>query len=354
MDINRSKIKKIAIVAPSMRLVGGQSIQANSLIEAFAGDDEVELSLVPINPPVFFENIKILRTIFTSMKFWKLLFQVISKVDAVQIFSAAGSGYLIATIPPLFIAKLFRKKTILNYHSGELERHIQSWKLTAKPTMKLFDKIVVPSGFLVEKFAEFGLEAVAISNFVDTDKFAFQTRNVLKPVFLSNRNFDSHYNVEDVLRAFQLIQKQIPESELLVAGFGPKEAQLRQLTRQLRLKNVDFLGRIENQNMPEIYSRADIYLNASIVDNMPLSFIEALAGGLPIVSYATGGIPFIIDDGKTGLLVPTGDYKALADKSIWLIENSTEAQKLIQNGRKEVEKYSKAKVKAGWRKFYLD
>jgi L-malate glycosyltransferase len=348
--MNQSKHKtKVAIVATSMRVIGGQSIQANRLIDAFADDENIELFFIPNNPETAFQNIKFLRTIFTSLKFWSLLFTQIRKADIVHVFSSAGSGYIIATLPPLLFAKVYGKKIILNYHSGELEEHIKRWKLTALPTMKMFDEIIVPSQFLVDVFAKFGLQAKAIFNFVESKQFAFRERKPVCPVFLSNRNFEVHYNVSDILRAFQIIQKSLPESSLIVAGFGSEEAKLKQLAKDLNLANVDFIGKIDNDKMPEIYNRADIYLNASIVDNMPLSFIEAFACGLPIVSYATGGIPYIVENGKTGVLVEQKDYEALADEALKLLDNNELAQHIILNAHEEVKKYSFDKVKEEWR-----
>ncbi len=352
MEFEHGKRKKIAIVAPSMRQVGGQSIQANRLLEAFKTDENIELIFVPNNSETVFQNIKFLRTILTSLKFWKQLFTTIPTVEAVQISSAAVSGYVIATLPPLFIAKLFRKKTILNYHSGELEEHIKNWKLTAKPTMKMFNKIIVPSQFLVDIFAKFDLKAQVISNFIDTGKFTFRERKPLRPIFLSNRNFDTHYNVGDILRAFQIIRKRFPEASLMVAGYGREELELKDLAERLKLENVEFVGKIPNAEMPQIYERADIYLNTSLVDNMPLSFIEAFACGLPIISYKTGGVPYIVENGRTGILVEQNDFESLAENAMRLLENSDEAQTIIKNARAEVEKYKTENVRENWREFF--
>jgi L-malate glycosyltransferase len=344
---------KIAVVATSMNLIGGQSIQAKRLLDAFANDENIELFFIPNNPQTAFQNVKFLRTIFTSLKFWSLLFSQVRKADIVHVFSSAGSGYIIATLPPLLFAKVYGKIVILNYHSGELEEHIKRRKFTALPTMKMFDEIIVPSQFLVDVFAKFGLQAKAIFNFAGSKQFAFKERKPVRPVFLSNRNFEAHYNISDILRAFQIIQKSLPESNLIVAGFGTEEAKLKQFAKDLNLANVEFIGKIANDEMPEIYNQADIYLNASIVDNMPLSFIEAFACGLPIVSYATGGIPYIVETGKTGVLVKQNDYKALANEAIKLLENQDLTRQIISNAHEEVKKYSFDEVKGEWRNAYF-
>lgn len=352
MENEVSQKIKIALVAPSMKNVGGQSIQAKRLLDAFAGDETVKLIFIPNNPETAFQTIKFLRTIFTSIKFWLSLFSKIPGADAVHIFSSGTTSYIISTVPPLFIAKLFSKKTILNYHTGEAEMHLKNWRLTAKPTMRMFDRIVVPSQFLVDVFARFDLKAEAIFNFVESETFKFRQRNLLKPVFLSNRNFEAHYQVADVLRAFQLIQQKLPDAKLIVAGYGSEEARLKKLATELNLANTRFTGRIEQDEMPRIYDEADVYLNSSIVDNMPLSIIEAFACGLPVISTDAGGIPHIVDDGETGLLVKTNDYRALAEQAIRLLEDEDLAQNIIRRAVAEGEKYSSQNALNDWLKLY--
>jgi glycosyltransferase involved in cell wall biosynthesis len=343
---------KVALVAPSMKNVGGQSIQAKRLLDAFSGNETVELIFIPNNPETAFQKVKFLRTIFTSVKFWFSLFARIPQTDAVHIFSSGTTSYIISTLPPLFIAKLYGKKTILHYHTGEAETHLRNWRVTAKPTMRMFDRIVVPSQFLIDVFARFGLRATAIFNFVESESFKFRARNPLMPVFLSNRNFEAHYQVSDVLRAFQLIQKKIPEAKLIVAGYGNGEAQLKKIAAELNLESVEFVGRVEQSEMPKIYDRADVYINSSIVDNMPLSIIEAFSCGLPVVSTDAGGIPYIIENGKTGLLGETKDFKALAEQAIRLFEEEELAQNIIRQASEASENYSRKNALDGWIKLY--
>ncbi|MCS6873988.1 MAG: glycosyltransferase family 4 protein [Pyrinomonadaceae bacterium] len=345
-----SKIK-ILIVAPSMRNFGGQSIQAKNLIDAFKNDETFDLELVE-NDPTTFLQIKYLRTLAKSVKFWLKLIKKIPKSDLVHVSSAAKSGYLVATIPPFIISKLFRKPVLLHYHSGELEEHIKKWKMTSLPVMRRFEQVVVPSEFLAKIFADFGIRAEIIANFVDLNKFKFRTRNPLRPFFLSNRNFEEHYNVADVLRAFQIISQKFPQAKLIVVGSGKKEQELKNLATELKLKEVEFVGKVTNEQMASYYDRADIYLNASLVDNMPVSLIESFACGLPVVSYATGGINFMIENRKTGILIPKGDYKALAKAAIELLEDNHLAQQIIENARIEAKRYEPVGIIKKWRKIY--
>jgi glycosyltransferase involved in cell wall biosynthesis len=349
-----SKKVKVLIVAASMREIGGQSIQAKRLVEAFADDEKIEIGFLPNNPETPFQNIKYFRTIFASLKFWWSLLTKIHRFDVVQIFSSGTTSYIISTLPPFYAAKIFGKKAVLNYHSGELAEHLETWKRTALPTMRKFDRIVVPSQFLVDVFAKYDLPAKAIFNFVDSANCKFRERAVFRPIFLSNRNFESHYQISDILRAFQIIQKRFADSSLFVAGFGSEEAKLKQLAKDLKLENVRFVGKISNEEMAQLYEKTDIYLNSSVVDNMPLSLIEAFSCGLPIVSYATGGIPYLVETGATGLLVEPQDFEHLAQKAIFLLENQELAKKLVAKAHAEVVKYSWENVRGNWLELYTE
>lgn len=343
---------RVLSVATSMRLVGGQSIQARRLLDAFADDPEVEMRFLPNNPFTPFERIKYLRTVFASLRFWWSLLVSVPRADIVQISSAAMSGYAISTLPPLLFAKLFRRRAILYYHSGELERHIAEWPRTALPTMGRFDAVVVPSRFLAEIFGRHGIEASVGFNFVDTSRFRFRERGAFRPVFLSNRNFEPHYNVGDTLRAFAVIRGTRPDAKLILAGSGSEEPALRELAAELKLDDIEWTGGVPNDEMPRLFDRADFFLNTSVVDNMPLSFIEAFAAGVPVVSYATGGIPFIVEDGRTGALVATGDFEGLARRALSLLDSPETAASFAAAARDEVRKYDFGEVRAEWLAVY--
>lgn len=343
---------KVALVAPSTRQIGGQSVQADSLRKAFAGDERIEFDFIANNPRAVGQSVKFLRTVTTSLKFSAALVRRIRRADVVHIFSSGTTGYIISTLPALAAAKLYGKKTVLHYHTGEAETHLKNWRITGAPTMKRFDKIVVPSGFLADVFARFDLETTTIYNFVETDKFRFRERKHLRPVFLSNRNFEAHYRVGDVLRAFSAIQKKFAEARLIVAGAGGEEARLKKLAVSLRLQNVEFAGRVAPERMPEFYDRADIYLNSSIVDNMPLSIVEAFACGLPVITTDAGGIPYILENEKTGLTVKAGDYEALGAAAVRLLENQPLAREIAENARVYCRNFTPEKVRGEWTRLY--
>lgn len=351
----KEKHLKILIIAPTLDVfLGGQAVQSSRLMEKLNCEPNIQVDIQSIAPQFLpkLQKIKYLRTILRGVKYLFDIFTKIPRYDIIHICSAAHFSFLLAPTPAVLVAKLFGKKTILNYRSGQLKRHYENWQKTLKPTLKLFDKIVTPSHYLVDVFREFGFEAEAIFNFVDVEKFKFKERKHLCPIFLSNRLLEELYNIPCILRAFKIIQQNHPEAKLIVASFGDQRENLENYAKELNLKNVEFVGKLPQKKMAELYGEIDVYLNSPNTDNMPGSIIECYASGVPVVTTNAGGIPYILEDEKTGLMVKVNDHEALANEAMRLLEDNELAQKLIKNGREAVKKYSWKKVRKKWLKAY--
>src|SRR5690606_1052348 len=121
--------------------------------------------------------------------------------------------------------------------SGEAPDHLRR-SAVARTVLARVDRNVVPSRFLHDVFASFGIGSEIIPNIVDVDRFAYRERVPLRPKLLSTRNFDGLYNVACTLRAFHLVQARYPDATLMLVGGGPGEAALRRLARELGVRNV--------------------------------------------------------------------------------------------------------------------
>lgn len=357
MQVDKEVPLRVLIVAPSLDILGGQAVQAARLLERFLAEPSLEVAFVPINPRLpgplrKLQSIKYVRTVVTSLLYWAKLLMEVRKFDVIHIFSASYYSFVLAPTPAILVAKLYGKKSILNYRSGEAEDHLTRWRRTAIPTIKLVDEIVVPSAYLVEVFARFGLHARSIFNFVDLNSFRFRERRPLRPVFLSNRNLEPLYNVGCILRAFALVQHRFPEASLTVVGDGGERQKLENLSQGLKLRATQFIGRIPSEKMNESYDAADIYLNSPNIDNMPGSVIESFAAGLPVVTTDAGGIPFIVTHEKTGMLVARNDHEAMASCVIRLLEDRDFAVEIARQAREECRKYSWNAVRGEWLQLY--
>lgn len=349
---------RVCIVAPSLDILGGQAVVAQRLIEHLRRDPSLEVSFVAHNPRLpgplrLLQRVKYLRTIATSIAYVSLLLARLRRQDVVHVFSASYWSFVLAPTPAVLIGRLYGKRVILNYRSGEASDHLSTWPRTSLPILRRADTIVVPSGYLVDVFARFGLRAEAVSNFVDIDRIPHRRRGVLRPLFLANRNFQSHYNVACVLRAFAIIQREVSNARLTVAGDGPLRAELRALATSLGLRHVDFVGAVQPTDMASLYDQADVYLNAPNIDNMPNSVVEAFAAGLPVVTTRAGGIPYIVEDGRTGVLVDCDDHAALATGALRLLGDPDLAAGIADRARADVlSKYTWSAVHREWRRVY--
>ncbi|MBD0372880.1 MAG: glycosyltransferase family 4 protein [Pyrinomonadaceae bacterium] len=348
---------RVLMVAPSLGILGGQAVQAARLLSRLRAEPSLEIDFLPVNPRLpgalgKLQDIKYVRTLLTSAQYFATLLARVRHYDVIHIFSASYFSFLLAPTPAILVSRLYGKRTLLNYRSGEAEDHLTRWRRTALPTMRKVDAIIAPSGYLVDVFKRFGLSARSIFNIVETERFRFRERVPLKPVFFSNRNFEPLYNVACTLRAFALVQKRFPDARLVLAGDGSLRAELEALARELGLRNVEFLGRVKPERMHELYDAADIYLNSPNIDNMPGSIIEAYASGLPVVTTNAGGIPYIVTNEKTGLMVERNDHVAMAGAAIRLLEDPALAARIARAAYDECRKYRWESVREEWLELY--
>ena len=325
---------KVAFVAPSLRILGGQAVQADRLLAAWQGDPDVDAWLVPVNPmpPAllrFALDVKYLRTVVNELIYVPLLVRELARADVVHIFSASYASFLLAPLPAMLVARALGKPIVLNYRSGEAPDHLQRSAI-ARYAVARADANIVPSRFLVDVFRRFGIAARVIPNIVDLERFRFRERSPLRPRLVSTRNFDALYNVAATLRAFRLVQDRWPDATLTLVGGGPQEPELRALSAALGLQHVTFAGRVKPDAIARYYADNDIYLQSPDIDNMPTSVIEAFASGLPAVSTDAGGVPAIVVHERYGLLAPAGDHEALAAHVLRLLDEPDRARAMAR------------------------
>jgi glycosyltransferase involved in cell wall biosynthesis len=347
---------RVAIVAPSLRILGGQAVQAHRLVEAWRNDPDVDAWLVPVNPlpPGPFSRavaVKYLRTLTTEATYLARLARELRRADVAHVFSASYTSFLLAPLPAMLMARALGRPVILNYRSGQAPDHLRRSRI-ARAAIAKVDRTIVPSRFLVDVFSSFGLGAAPVPNVVDLESFRFRDRVPLRPRILSTRNFEPLYNVACTLRAFAIVQQRFPEAELTLVGGGSLDQSLRSLARRLGLRRVTFTGLVPPHEIPAYYAAHDLYLQSPDVDNMPTSILEAFASGLPVVSTDSGGVPAILTDGTHGLLAPCDDHRALADRIVGLLQQPVLARNLARNALATCEAYTWPRVREQWLSHY--
>jgi N-acetyl-alpha-D-glucosaminyl L-malate synthase BshA len=171
-----------------------------------------------------------------------------------------------------------------------------------------------------------------IHNFVDVQRFQRKPidafRKVIAPegerILLHASNFRKIKRVQDVVKIFHNVQKQIP-SKLLFVGDGPERATAEQLSRELGIcDNVRFVGKQEQ--MEDILAIADLFLLTSEYESFGLAALEAMAAGVPVISTNAGGLGEIMIEGKTGYMGNVGDVATMSKHAISILENDEKLQ----------------------------
>src|SRR5579864_1689500 len=244
---------RVAIVAPSLRKVGGQSVQASLLLRGWQSESSVEAKFVPIDPEFpawirWMERVPFLRTIVRAPFYGARLWREMGNVDVVHIFSASYWSFWLAPVPAWAVARLRGKRTIVNYHSGEARDHLSKSRL-ARALLRRMGRKVVPSAYLLRVFREFSMKVDVIPNLVDVNQIRYRERSEWGPILICTRGCEPYYAVDDVVRAFGLVQAVYPKAQLILVGGGAGEAAVRELVRELQLQGVEFTGKVSRDQI---------------------------------------------------------------------------------------------------------
>jgi glycosyltransferase involved in cell wall biosynthesis len=351
-----SKPALVAIVAPSLRKVGGMAVQADLLWRHWQEDPEFGATFVPTDPALppglkWVERIPYLRTIVRTPFYVFTLWRGIARAETVHIFAASYWSFLLGPVPAWLVAAVQGKRSLINYRSGEAPDHLRR-SSAARSVLRRVDRLIVPSRYLVDVFLEHNLTASAIPNIVDLAQFSYRARNPLRSRLVCTRMFESYYQVDVVVRAFAEVVKAFPDARLCLVGAGSQEKELRMLAAEANLHNIEFAGAVSRSQIGHYYDEADIFINASRLDNMPVSILEAFASGTPVVTTAPAGMRYFVEHERTGLLCVPGDWRALAANVVRLLQQPMLAMRLAESAYVESKSYRWEAVRSQWLAVY--
>lgn len=354
------KPQSIALVGPLPPPFGGmanQTLQLSRLLESKG----IKVVLVRTNSPYqpkWIGQLKGVRALFRLFPYLLNVWRTLQKVQLVHLMANSGWSWHLFAAPVIWMAHLTKVPVVVNYRGGEAEAFFTQSISWVRPSLKRVTKVVVPSGYLKRVFARFEVPSEVVPNIIDLERFSCtekRTLNKLSPHFIVCRNLETIYDVGTAIRAFSSIVAAYPQARLTIAGEGPERSSLVQQARDLGIESqVTFAGRLDPEKMASLYISADIMLNASRVDNMPNALLEAMAAGVPIVSTDAGGIPDMVEDGKTALLRPIGDWQGIADAALMLLKQDTVYQRLSEQGTEDVSRYRWESVQPLWMAIYAE
>ena len=345
----RWKGLRVGLVGPLPPPAGGMAVQTRQLAELLAAEGAV-VRLVQVNAPyrpAWAGRVRIVRALIRLIPYLFRLWRCAGNVDLVHVMANSGWSWHLFAAPAIWIARARAVPVVVNYRGGEAQAFLARSARWVRGSLAAANVLAVPSEFLREIFARHGMASEVLPNIVDLARFPFVPRLLRSaPHLVVTRNLEDIYDIATALRAFARLRSAIPDARLSIAGSGPELKNLEALARSLGIAEaVRFLGRLDRDAVVALYADADLMLNPSRVDNMPNSVLEGLACGLPVVSTRVGGVPFIVRDGVSALLVDAGDDEAMATAALRVLRDAELARRLAATGVAEVQQYAWVRVR---------
>ena len=238
--------------------------------------------------------------------FLKLLF-VARKYDMLHMHGCSDWG-MVPVVYGVIAGKIWRKRIIVTYHGGGADDYFARHGAFARRWLRRADKVIVLSGFLKKVFNEYDIPCVVIPNVVTLREGIYQPKKTIAPRFISVRHLTELYRIDLIIKAFEQVVKHYPEATLDILGQGECRAELEEYVKnkvesgQLKVESVRFVGQVPNEKIYDYLRANDIMLSAPRIDNMPVSLLEAMNAGGLVISSNVGGVPYMIEHGRTGLL----------------------------------------------------
>ena len=251
-------------------------------------------------------------------------------IHAYQASQAAGGGWLLKwkypNIPFLITVQ----------EGKELNKQSLLTKFFRYLVFKKADEATAISNYLAQyvKSKNFKIPINVIPNGVDLNLFKSRDGHIDSKKIITVSRLVKKNGVGDLIEAMSGIRSELPDYRLQIIGSGPLEKKLKLQVKNLNLEDgIEFLGEISNDLLPEYLSVADIFVRPSLSEGLGISFLEAMASGVPIIGTPVGGITDFLKDGETGLFCKVSDPKDLAEKIIRMLKDKQLREKIVNNAR---------------------
>jgi glycosyltransferase involved in cell wall biosynthesis len=268
------------------------------------------------------------------------------------------------------LLRLAGKPYVVTLHGGNFAQFARRRPRRTEKLLSGASAVTTPSRFLYEHFGStlkpikrstadppVSRLTTIIPNPIDVASYLYRPRSVIEPRLVWLRAFHSIYQPELAVAALAEIIREFPAARLIMAGPDKGDGSLartRHLAERCGLaQRIDFPGAAAKALLPALLDSGDIFLNTSRVDNTPVSVLEAMAGGLCIVSTSAGGMPYLLRHECDALLTSAGSAGEMAAAVCRVLREPALAGRLSRNARRNVEPYDWSAVLPTWERLFL-
>ncbi len=248
------------------------------------------------------------------------------------------------------LLKSLGKKIILIVHGGSIPEQVTRGKTKFLKAMQRADLVVCPSAYFKEFLATRHIKCVVIENVLDLSAYTYHTKKKLRPHIMWMRSFENVYNPAMAVRVAKILAEKYPGFKMVMAGNDNGLLdKIKEMAAQYHLQDsINFPGYINIDDKNNLADEYDIYISTNTIDNAPVSLVEFMALGLPVISVNCGGVPFIIDEGVNGLLVTLNDDEAMADKIEMLLNTPGFGESIGSKAREYAKQYGYELILQKW------
>ncbi len=269
-------------------------------------------------------------------------------VAIVDVFS--GPSFVWAEAVAFELRRL-GKPYILTLRGGSLPEFASRWPRRVRRLLQGARRVTAPSEFLVDGLQRYRGDLTVVPNALEVHAYTYAPRERVAPRMVWVRALHAIYNPVLAVEVLARVAAKYPAAQLTMVGpdkDGSRQA-VEQRAEALGVRDrLVLVGGVAKREIPKHLEGADLFLNTTDVDNTPLSVLEAMAGGLCVVSTNVGGVPYLLRDGETALLVPPRDPVAMAAAVERILVEPALAARLSSQARAAAEERDWSHVLARW------
>ena len=324
----------------------------NNLVEKtnYVTSMDILSSLLKMEGFTIYKSSSISNKILRLLEMCFAVFHYRTKVNYVLIDTYSTSNFYYALLTSQF-CRLFKINYLPILRGGNLPYRLKQNPRLSSLIFNNSYQNIAPSGYLKYEFEIKGYTTLLIPNLIPIANYTFKERKKITPKLLYVRAFASIYNPTMAIEVLKELKKKYPKAILCMIG-PDKDGTLndvQQLIDRYELHDsVEITGVLSKSEWHKKSEEFDIFINTTNVDNTPISVIEAMALGLPVVSTNVGGLPYLIDDNKDGVLVDKEQPILMVKKIVEIIEENKSS--FAKMARCKVENFDWSVVRRQWLK----